>query len=48
MDDTVMVYPSASTKYDFQIQAFKFTGGFDEVQHICITIVFVFSRNISL
>uniref|UniRef100_A0A8C1T6G6 ZP domain-containing protein n=1 Tax=Cyprinus carpio TaxID=7962 RepID=A0A8C1T6G6_CYPCA len=39
MDETVMVYPSVSTKYDFQIQAFKFTGGFDEVYISCSVIL---------
>ncbi|XP_016364702.1 CUB and zona pellucida-like domain-containing protein 1 [Sinocyclocheilus rhinocerous] len=39
MDDTTMVYPSASTKYDFQLQAFKFTGGFDEVYISCSVIL---------
>lgn len=32
LDETVKVYPGDSMKYDFEIQAFKFTGGFDEVR----------------
>ncbi|XP_048024068.1 CUB and zona pellucida-like domain-containing protein 1 [Megalobrama amblycephala] len=38
-DETVMVYASDSTKYDFEIQAFKFTGGFDEVYISCSVIL---------
>ncbi|KAK7160566.1 hypothetical protein R3I93_008268 [Phoxinus phoxinus] len=39
MDETVMPYPSDSTKYDFEIQAFKFAGGFDEVYISCSVIL---------
>lgn len=31
MDDAVKVYQSDSRTYDFGIQAFKFTGGYNEV-----------------
>ncbi|XP_059421325.1 CUB and zona pellucida-like domain-containing protein 1 [Carassius carassius] len=39
LDDTVKAYPSISTKYDFEIEAFKFTGGFDEVYISCSVIL---------
>ncbi|XP_065139838.2 uncharacterized protein [Paramisgurnus dabryanus] len=39
LDETVKVYPSASMKYDFEIQAFKFTGDFDEVYISCSVIL---------
>lgn len=39
VDETVKVYPSESMKYDFEIQAFKFTGGFDEVYISCSVIL---------
>ncbi|XP_051952680.1 uncharacterized protein LOC127622689 [Xyrauchen texanus] len=39
LDDTVKVYSNNSTKYDFEIQAFKFTGGFDEVYISCSVIL---------
>ncbi|XP_052008317.1 uncharacterized protein LOC127661594 [Xyrauchen texanus] len=39
LDETVKVYSSNSTKYDFEIQAFKFTGGFDEVYISCSVIL---------
>ncbi|KAK2894451.1 hypothetical protein Q8A67_011680 [Cirrhinus molitorella] len=40
MDDTIIVHQSSdSTKYDFEIQAFKFTGGFDEVYISCSVIL---------
>ncbi|KAI7802151.1 uncharacterized protein LOC130562808 [Triplophysa rosa] len=39
LDETVTVYPSDSMKYDFEIQAFKFTGRFDEVYISCSVIL---------
>ncbi|XP_051512490.1 oncoprotein-induced transcript 3 protein-like [Myxocyprinus asiaticus] len=41
LDDTVKVYSNDSMKYDFEIQAFKFTGGFDEVYISCSVILCV-------
>ncbi|KAF4096111.1 uncharacterized protein LOC131532878 [Onychostoma macrolepis] len=39
MDDTVEVYQSDSRMYDFGIQAFKFTGGYNEVYVTCSVIL---------
>ncbi|KAL2088582.1 hypothetical protein ACEWY4_015481 [Coilia grayii] len=38
-DDTVKVYPGGSTTFKFEIQAFKFTGQFDEVFISCSVIL---------
>ncbi|XP_063044492.1 uncharacterized protein LOC134438772 [Engraulis encrasicolus] len=38
-DETVKTYPGGSTTFDFEIQAFKFTGDFDEVFISCSVIL---------
>lgn len=32
MDETMKVYPSNDTTYNFEVQAFKFNGNFDQVK----------------
>ncbi|ROI79365.1 Oncoprotein-induced transcript 3 protein [Anabarilius grahami] len=39
LDDTVEVYHSDARAYDFGIQAFKFTGGYNEVYMTCSVIL---------
>ncbi|XP_059202401.1 uncharacterized protein LOC131981894 [Centropristis striata] len=38
-DETIIVHPSNPTSYKFQVQAFKFTGNFDQVYITCSVIL---------
>lgn len=38
-DETLKVYPSNETSFNFEVQAFKFTGNFDQVYITCSVIL---------
>ncbi|XP_036390397.1 ZP domain-containing protein-like [Megalops cyprinoides] len=39
MDETLVTFPSNSTKFNFELQAFKFTGDFEQVYISCRVIL---------
>lgn len=38
MDETMKVFPSNETTYNFEIQSFKFSGNLDQVNTVYLSI----------